>query len=50
VLAAAGTYVENIDFKGKAIVVQNASGAATTIIDGGGADSVVKFTETASRS
>lgn len=36
VLVAPGTYTENIDFKGKAIILRSAQGAATTIIDGGG--------------
>ncbi|MHC4946514.1 MAG: right-handed parallel beta-helix repeat-containing protein [Planctomycetota bacterium] len=35
VLVAAGTYVENIDFKGKGITVQSSMGAGATIIDGG---------------
>jgi hypothetical protein len=43
VLVASGTYVENIDFKGKAITVISESGPEVTIIDGGNADSVVKF-------
>jgi hypothetical protein len=43
VLVAPGTYVENIDFKGKAITVTSESGPELTIIDGGNADSVVKF-------
>jgi hypothetical protein len=43
VLVAPGTYKENIDFKGKAITVKSVNGAATTIIDGGGLDSVVRF-------
>ncbi len=43
VLVADGTYLENIDFKGKAIIVKSVNGAATTIIDGGGLDSVVRF-------
>lgn len=34
VLVAPGTYVESIDFTGKAIKVQSADGAAVTIIDG----------------
>ncbi len=38
-----GTYVENIDYSGKAITIQSASGAAKTIIDGGAAGMVVKF-------
>jgi parallel beta-helix repeat protein len=47
ILVAAGTYKENIDFKGKAITVKSVNGAATaatTIIDGGKAGSVVTFT------
>ena len=36
VLVAPGTYYENIDFKGKAILVTSSGGAANTIIDGGG--------------
>jgi Bacterial Ig domain len=43
VLVAPGTYVENIDFKGKAITVTSEGGPDVTIIDGGNADSVVKF-------
>jgi hypothetical protein len=35
VLVAPGTYYENIDFKGKAILVTSSGGAANTIIDGG---------------
>jgi hypothetical protein len=38
----AGTYVENIDFLGKAIHLYGLQAAALTIIDGGGVDSVVK--------
>ncbi len=38
-----GTYVENIDFTGKDIVVESVSGADTTILDGGGAGTVVTF-------
>jgi predicted outer membrane repeat protein len=34
VLVDAGTYMENIDFKGKWIIVQSSAGAGTTIIDG----------------
>jgi hypothetical protein len=34
VQVAAGTYFEHIDFKGKAITVASASGAAATILDG----------------
>ncbi len=38
----AGTYVETIDFLGKAIHLYGLQGAAHTVIDGGGVDSVVK--------
>jgi hypothetical protein len=43
VLVSAGTYVENINFKGKAITVRSQSGPSTTIIDGGAKNSVVIF-------
>lgn len=43
VLVAAGTYFENIDFKGKAITVQSEKGAALTIIDGGAKAPVASF-------
>ncbi|MBL8840425.1 MAG: IPT/TIG domain-containing protein [Planctomycetes bacterium] len=43
VLVAPGTYVENIDFKGKAIKVRSSDGASLTTIDGGQRDSVVIF-------
>jgi len=35
VLVAPGTYIENIDFKGKAITVKSSGGAEVTVIDGG---------------
>ena len=35
VLVAPGTYVQNINFLGKSIVVRSSAGAAATIIDGG---------------
>lgn len=35
VLVAPGTYVENIDFKGKLIAVKSSDGAEVTVIDGG---------------
>lgn len=38
-----GTYVENIDFLGKAITVQSSGGPDVTIIDGNQAGSVVTF-------
>jgi hypothetical protein len=44
VLVSPGTYVENIDFLGKAITVESAKGPNTTIIDGGNVYSVVTFT------
>jgi Right handed beta helix region len=44
VLVAPGTYVENINFEGKAIIVTSESGPEVTIIDGGNADPVVSFT------
>ncbi len=43
VLVAPGTYVENIDFAGKAITVSGSYGAAVTIIDGGLSGSVITF-------
>ena len=43
VLVAAGTYKENIDFKGKAITLTSSAGAATTIIDGGSNGPAVTF-------
>jgi serine protease len=38
---AAGTYFENLDFHGKAISLQSASGAAHTIIDGSNIGAVI---------
>src|SRR5262245_60198475 len=43
VLVAPGTYVEVIDFKGKAITVKSSGGAAITTIDGNHLGSVVVF-------
>jgi len=43
VLVYDGTYYERIDFLGKAIAVKSKNGAATTIIDGSQAGSVVTF-------
>ena len=43
ILVAPGTYVENIDFLGKAITLQSEVGRNLTVIDGGQADSVVTF-------
>ncbi len=40
---ASGTYSENINFSGKAIELRSVSGAASTIIDGGGVGPVVTF-------
>src|SRR5437868_3706108 len=49
VLVSAGTYKENINFNGKAIVVKSASGPAATIIDGQQVNSVVTFASNESR-
>lgn len=43
VVVSAGTYLENINFKGKAITVRSASGADGTIIDGNHRGSTVTF-------
>ena len=43
IVVRAGTYVENIDFMGKAITVESESGAALTVIDGSQSGSVVLF-------
>jgi parallel beta-helix repeat protein len=43
VLVAPGTYVENLNFRGKNITVRGMAGAAMTIIDGNDAGSVVTF-------
>jgi len=43
VRVSAGTYLENIDFLGKAIIVESSDGAASTFIDGGKSGSVVTF-------
>jgi len=43
VLVAPGTYKENINFNGKAIVVRSSGGPKVTIIDGGGLGAVVTF-------
>ena len=43
VLVAPGIYVENIDFKGKAITVTSSGGPSVTTIDGNQAGSVVSF-------
>jgi len=40
---APGTYVENINFNGKNIIVKSADGAENTVIDGNQSGSVVKF-------
>jgi parallel beta-helix repeat protein len=49
VLVAPGTYVENIDFKGKAITVTSSGGATTTTIDGGQKGIVVNFASNETR-
>ncbi len=43
VIVRPGTYVENIDFVGKAITVKSESGPEGTVIDGNQANSVVSF-------
>jgi predicted outer membrane repeat protein len=43
VLVAPGTYVENIDFLGKAIIVKSSEGPEATVIDGNKDGSVVVF-------
>ena len=43
VLVSPGTYVENINFNGKAIAVTSSNGPATTIIDGNHNGTVVTF-------
>ena len=49
VLVAPGTYSENINFFGKAITVESEQGSGVTVIDGGGASSVVVFSSAESR-
>src|SRR5437867_12383519 len=49
VQGAAGTYVANIDFLGKAIQVRSEKGPEVTIIDGNCSGRVVKFTSGESR-
>lgn len=44
VFVLAGTYNENLDFLGLEVVVKSVYGPESTIIDGGGRDSVVQFT------
>ncbi|MHC4944571.1 MAG: DUF362 domain-containing protein, partial [Planctomycetota bacterium] len=43
VLVDPGTYVESLDFLGKAVMVRSSRGASSTIIEGNQAGSVVKF-------
>src|SRR3984893_4717295 len=43
VLVSPGTYIENINFDGKAITLKSAGGAAATIIYGARITSVVTF-------
>jgi nitrous oxidase accessory protein NosD len=49
VQVARGTYVENLNFLGKAIRVTSEEGAAVTIIDGNRSGSVVTFSSAESR-
>ncbi|MCK4415486.1 MAG: right-handed parallel beta-helix repeat-containing protein [Candidatus Eisenbacteria sp.] len=43
VMVSSGRYVENIDFRGKQIVVKSHDGPLQTVIDGGMISSVVRF-------
>lgn len=43
VLVSSGTYVEMIDFKGKAILLTSVAGTESTVIDGDNAGTVVSF-------
>ena len=43
ILVSSGTYFEHIDFRGKAVTVTSAAGAAQTIIDGSNTGTVVVF-------
>jgi parallel beta-helix repeat protein len=43
VLVCPGTYIENVNFGGKAIAVRSVAGPTVTILDGNLADSVVTF-------
>ncbi len=45
VIVSPGTYVENINFEGKAITVKSSDGPAVTIIDGSNQNSVVVFNQ-----
>ena len=43
IIVRPGTYVENIDFLGKAITVKSEMGSAVTIIDGNKTGTVITF-------
>ena len=43
VLVLPGTYVENVSFDGKGVVLMSTNGAGSTVIDAGGAGSAVSF-------
>jgi len=43
ILVSSGTYIENIDFSGKNVMVYSVGGPDSTIIDGGGLGSTVTF-------
>jgi predicted outer membrane repeat protein len=43
IIVSPGTYYENIDFQGKAITIKSKHGPDVTVLDGGGAGSVVTF-------
>ncbi len=43
IIVRPNTYVENVDFLGKAVTVQSEGGAAATVVDGNASGSVVTF-------
>jgi serine protease len=43
ILVSPGTYIENIDYHGKAVSIRSVSGAGQTILDGNNAGTVVTF-------
>lgn len=50
VVVAPGTYLENINFSGKAITVRSSGGAAVTTIKGGAGDRTVRWSSNETRS
>ena len=45
IVVAPGTYYEAVDFLGKAVTLASSAGAPTTILDGGQANTVVRFAQ-----